>query len=161
MRTDTKATADNFAKAVGLNPRTVRRLVADGQLPRGGNMREWIGIYVQRLRDEAEARLGASDLPGERARLARAQAERIEMQNTLMHGEVAPIELLDTVRRVALDAVAEIVATIPERIVATAPLRCLRPSAPGNPCLLEQEIRKPDGRRDRPKRWSRNPEAKR
>ena len=161
MRTDTKATADNFAKAVGLNPRTVRRLFADGQLTRGGNLGEWIGIYVQRLRDEAEARLGASDLPGERARLARAQAERIEMQNTLMHGEVAPIELLDSVRRVTLDAVAEIVATIPERIVAATPLLCLRPSAPGKQGLLEHGTRKPDGRRDRMKRPSHNPEAKR
>ncbi len=121
MRTDVKPTADTFAKAVGLNPRTVRRLVADGQLPRGATLGEWIGVYTQRLRDEADTRMAASDLPGERARLARAQAERIEMANTEMHGEVAPVELLDTVRRVTLDAVAEIIATIPGRIVATAP----------------------------------------
>ena len=121
MRTDTKATADTFAKAVGLNPRTVRRLVADGQLPRGGTLGEWIGIYTQRLRDEAATRMAASDLPGERARLARAQAIRTEMQNTLMHGELAPVETLDTARRYALDAVAVIVATIPERIAAEAP----------------------------------------
>jgi terminase small subunit / prophage DNA-packing protein len=121
MRTDVKPTADTFAKAVGLNPRTVRRLVADGQLPRGATLGEWIGVYTQRLRDEADTRMAASDLPGERARLARAQAERIEMQNTEMQGELAPVETLDTARRYALDAVAVIVATVAERIAAEAP----------------------------------------
>jgi terminase small subunit / prophage DNA-packing protein len=121
MRTDVKPTADTFAKAVGLNPRTVRRLVADGQLPRGATLGEWIAVYAQRLRDEADTRMAASDLPGERARLARAQSERIEMQNTEMRGEVAPVELLDTVRQVTLDAIAEIIATIPERIADNAP----------------------------------------
>lgn len=43
------------------------------------------------------------------------------MANTEMHGEVAPVELLDTVRRVTLDAVAEIIAAIPTPIAATAP----------------------------------------
>ena len=121
MNTDMKATSDTFAKAVGLNPRTVRRLVADGQLPRGGTLGQWIGIYSQRLRDEAEARMGGSDLPGERARLARAQAERIEMQNSGLRADLAPAETLDAARRQILDKLADTLATIPAQIEQAAP----------------------------------------
>jgi phage terminase Nu1 subunit (DNA packaging protein) len=121
MKADTKATADTFAKAVGLNPRTVRRMLQAGELPRGGTLAEWIGVYVQRLRNEAENRLAASDLPGERARLAQAQAERHEMANQALRAELAPVELLDAARRQILGKVADMLATIPARIEQAAP----------------------------------------
>jgi phage terminase Nu1 subunit (DNA packaging protein) len=121
MKTDQKATPTTFAAAVGLNARTVRRMVQAGELPRGGTLADWIGVYLQRLRNEAENRLAASDLPGERARLAQAQAERHEIQNQALRADLAPAEVIDAARRQILGKVADVLATIPERIEQVGP----------------------------------------
>jgi terminase small subunit / prophage DNA-packing protein len=121
MDVDVKANPNLFAAAVGMNARTVRRMLQVGELPRGGTLADWIAVYLQRLRDEAEHRLAASDLPGERARLARAQAERAEMQNAIFRAELAPVELVADARRQILGKVADMLATIPARIEQAGP----------------------------------------
>jgi terminase small subunit / prophage DNA-packing protein len=121
MNTSIKATPNLFAEAVGLNSRTVRRMLQVGELPRGGTLAAWIAIYTQRLRNEAENRLAASDLPGERARLARAQAERHEMANQALRTELAPVEVIDAARRQILGKVATTLAMIPVRIEQAGP----------------------------------------
>jgi phage terminase Nu1 subunit (DNA packaging protein) len=51
--------------------------------------------YIRRLREQAAGRaaVGDLDLAGERAALAKAQRERIEMQNAVTRGELAPVVL--------------------------------------------------------------------
>lgn len=71
--------------------------------------------YIRELREQAAGRLTAGDLDlaEERAKLARAQREKIEMQNAVMRRELAPVVLIEEVLAKAGSKVAGILDTIP------------------------------------------------
>lgn len=70
--------------------------------------------YIRALREEAAGRATAGDscLATERARLARAQAEKIEMQNAVSRKELAPVALLEQVLATTGTKAQRILATI-------------------------------------------------
>lgn len=74
--------------------------------------------YIRRLREQAAGRLasGDLDLATERAGLAKAQRERIEMQNAVTRRELAPSYLLEEVLAAAGAKVAAILDAIPGAI---------------------------------------------
>ena len=71
--------------------------------------------YIRELREQAAGRAAAGDLDlaTERAGLAKAQRERIEMQNAVTRRELAPVVLIEEVLAKAGAKVAGILDAIP------------------------------------------------
>ena len=112
-----------FGQLVGVTQGAVGAAVAEGILAPGETYRAWLLAYCKRLREMAAGRYSAGDLDltEERARLARAQSERIEMENAVKRGELAPI---DTLRDVLVPVVAQIAAqldAVPGKLKREAP----------------------------------------
>jgi phage terminase Nu1 subunit (DNA packaging protein) len=105
------ATQAAFGAAVGVSQQAVSDLVRAGVLPEDGTAAEWLLAYCGRLREQAAGRMGADalglDLVQERAALARAQREGIEIKNAALRGEFASVQLLAQVLANASQAVAE------------------------------------------------------
>lgn len=123
MNLDSKATQRQFGLLVGITQAAVSQSIAEGILTAGQTYREWLMAYCKRLREKAAGRYSAGDLDltEERARLARAQSERIEMENAVKRGELAPI---DTLRDALVPVVAQIAATlesVPVKLKREAP----------------------------------------
>lgn len=70
--------------------------------------------YIRKLREEAAGRAAAGDLDlaTERARLARAQSEKVEMQNAERRGELAPVALMEQALAGAATRATKILDTI-------------------------------------------------
>lgn len=79
--------------------------------------------YIRRLREMAAGRAttGDLDLAGERARLAKEQADRVAMQNAVTRGELAPVSLIEEVLCKAAARVAGILDAIPGMIRRRVP----------------------------------------
>lgn len=114
-----------LARLVGVDPSAISHAVADGRLPAGGTLGEALLAYCHRLREQAAGRLGAEpgglDLATERAALARAQREGIEIKNAVLRGEYAPTQLLGEVLATASQAVAERFDHLPNRVRRACP----------------------------------------
>lgn len=80
--------------------------------------------YIRRLREQAAGRAAAGDLDlaTERAMLAREQRVRIEMQNAVTRGELAPVILIEEVLTKAASKVAGVLDAIPGMIRRRVPL---------------------------------------
>lgn len=91
-------TQDAFARLVGIDQSRVSHLTTAGVLARGATAGEWLHAYCKHLREVAAGRKSETgeglDLVQERARLAKEQADRVELQNRATRGEYAPIEVL-------------------------------------------------------------------
>ena len=123
MNLDSKATQQTFATLVGVTRSAIVAALSEGILAPGDTYRGWLLAYCKRLREMAAGRYSAGDLDltEERARLARAQSERIEMENAVKRGELAPI---DTLRDVLAPVVAQIAAqldAVPGKLKREAP----------------------------------------
>jgi len=90
-------TQHDFALLVGVSDKTVSLLVKRGVIQSGDSVRNWLRAYCSHLREQAAGRatLGELDLATERAALAKAQRERVEMQNEITRREYAPIDELE------------------------------------------------------------------
>lgn len=79
--------------------------------------------YIRRLREQAAGRAtnGELDLATERAGLAKAQRERIEMQNAVTRGELAAVSLIEEVLTKAAGKVAGILDAIPGMVRRRVP----------------------------------------
>ncbi len=79
--------------------------------------------YIRRLREQAAGRaaVGDLDLAGERARLAKEQADRVAMQNAVTRGELAPVILIEQVLAAAASKVAGVFDAIPGMVRRRAP----------------------------------------
>lgn len=88
-----------FGELVGISQQAVSDLVVRGVLTDGATGFVWLREYCGNLREQAAGRAtsGDLDLAKERAGLAKAQRERIEMQNAVTRGELAPRALLSEV----------------------------------------------------------------
>jgi phage terminase Nu1 subunit (DNA packaging protein) len=74
--------------------------------------------YIRRIREQAAGRTssGPLDLVNERARLAKEQADRLEMQNAVTRREMAPVVVIEHVLARAGVKVAGILDSIPGMI---------------------------------------------
>lgn len=108
---------------VGVTQGAVAVALAEGILPRGDTYRAWLLAYCKRLREMAAGRYSASDLDltEERARLARAQHERIEMDNAVRRGELAPIDTLRDAIIPAMTQISALMDAIPVKLKREAP----------------------------------------
>lgn len=89
----------DFAKIIGVSEAAVSNMKTAGVISKGQTMGEWLLAYSSHLREQAAGRAtkGDLDLATERAGLAKAQRERIEMQNAVTRGELAPTILMEEV----------------------------------------------------------------
>ena len=108
---DQPATQETIAAIIGTSRQTVSDVEQRGITSRDDPLIAWLAAYIGNLRETAAGRLSADgtlDLVTERARLARAQALRVEMQNAIAQRELAPVSIL-----------AEIIARVGRQIAVT------------------------------------------
>lgn len=122
---DLPCTQQDFASLVGISQQRVSELVADGTLPLGGTATGWLLAYCERLREQAAGRLGSEagglDLAQERAALAKAQREGIELKNSVLRGQYADVSLLAQVLATASQAVAQRFDHLPGQVRKACP----------------------------------------
>ncbi len=114
-----------IAKHLDLSQQAVSQLMADMAIDwKSSTLNEIRVAYIRRLREQAAGRaaVGDLDLAGERAALAKAQRERIEMQNSVTRGELAPVVLIEEVLTKAASKTAGILDAIPGMIRRRVPL---------------------------------------
>lgn len=116
-------TQQGFGDVIGVGQSAVSEMVARGILRAGGTGAEWILDYCTHMREVAAGRVGNGDLDlvTERAGLAKAQRERIEMQNAVTRRELAPVILIEEVLAKAGAKVAGILDAIPGMIRRRVP----------------------------------------
>jgi len=121
---DQPCTQAEFGHLVGIGQSAVSQLVTEGILPRDGTAAEWLLAYCARLREQAAGRYsdGPLDLGQERAALAKAQREGVEIKNAVLRGEYAEISLLGQTLATASTAVAERFDHLPGRVRRACPL---------------------------------------
>lgn len=91
------ATQQVIADIIGVGQPAVSGMIERGIIRRGDTLAASIASYCAHLREVAAGRQsdsGGLDLVTERARLAAAQADRVELQNKATRREYAPIEVL-------------------------------------------------------------------
>lgn len=99
----------HVAMIVGISEARVSQLHAEGVFAEGSTLGDWVAAYCDRLREQAAGRFtdGPLDLAQERAALARAQREGVDLKNALLRGQYAAVSLLAEVLATASQAVAE------------------------------------------------------
>lgn len=118
-----KPTQQGFGDVVGVGQSAVSEMSSRGVLRQDGTLGEWIEDYCAHLREVAAGRVGSGelDLVTERAGLAKAQRERIEMQNAVTRKELAPVILIEEVLAKAGSKVAGILDAIPGMVKRRIP----------------------------------------
>lgn len=118
MNLDHQLKQSEFGALVGISRQAVGDLQSRGIIEPGMSGAEALLAYCGHLRIVAAGRLAAGDLDlaEERAGLAKAQRERIEMQNAVTRRELAPVVLLEEVLAKAGSKVAGILDAIPGMI---------------------------------------------
>jgi phage terminase Nu1 subunit (DNA packaging protein) len=116
-------TQEQFGRLVGVSQPTVSTLLSRGIIRDGETGLTWLLAYCDNLREVAAGRYagGDLDLPAERARLARAQAERIEMQNAVTQRELAPVTFLEEVLSKAGGRAVRILEAVPAKLKRSCP----------------------------------------
>lgn len=117
-------TQAEIAAHLGTSDRTVREILAKLGLDHKAVPLAEIRLkYIEWLREQAAGRQSADgelDLVQERAKLAKKQSERLDIQNAVLLGTYAPIGLLTEVLATASQSVVDRLNHIP----ATLKLRC-------------------------------------
>ncbi|WP_089401417.1 terminase small subunit [Noviherbaspirillum humi] len=88
-----------FGNLVGISQQAVSDMLSRGVIQPGGTAGDWLAQYCHHLREQAAGRAAAGDLDlaAERARLAKAQREKIEMQNEVTRRMLASVDVLQEV----------------------------------------------------------------
>lgn len=91
-------TQTEIAQHLDLSTRQIRELQAAGVFPKGTTLDEARYAYIRRLREQAAGRSATNglDLASERARLAKAQADKLEIELTAKRGDL--ISLTEAVK---------------------------------------------------------------
>lgn len=112
-----------FGSLVGISQQAVGNLVGRGVLDTSAPAGQVLQAYCSHLREQAAGRAtnGDLDLASERAGLAKAQRERIEMQNAVTRGELAPVALIEEVLAKAGARIAGILDGIPGAVRRRVP----------------------------------------
>jgi len=117
-------TQAEFGELIGVSQPLVSGLVARGILGTGETAAEWLLAYCDALREVAAGRAsadGSIDLVAERAKLARSQRERVDLQNAETRKELAPAAMIEQVLAKAGARCASILDTIPGELRRRVP----------------------------------------
>lgn len=114
-----KTTQAKFAQLVGVTQPVISGLLMRGVLTSGDTAGNWLLAYCQNLRDAAAGREQSDaglDLQAEKARLAAAQADKVEMENDVRRGELAEVTVLEWVLTSAGSLVGAALDAIPAKL---------------------------------------------
>jgi phage terminase Nu1 subunit (DNA packaging protein) len=116
-------TQADFGALVGVSQQAISSLAGRGVLDMSAPAHQLLQAYCSHLREQAAGRAanGDLDLASERAGLAKAQRERIEMQNAVTRGELAPVALIEEVLSKAGGKIAGILEAIPGAVRRRVP----------------------------------------
>lgn len=123
-RSQQRPSQAEIAEHLDISERRVRELATEWAIDsRAITLGEWRLRYLRKLREEAAGRaaIGDLDLVTERARLAKVQADRIEMQNAITRNELAPVDQLEEVLTRTGSRVARLLDTIPGELRRRCP----------------------------------------
>lgn len=118
-----QATQRQFADMIGVSESAVSSMVRDGVIVAGQPVGSWLKDYCARLREQAAGRAatGDLDLAGERARLAKEQADKIAMQNAEKRAELGPVSLIEQVLTKAAGRISGVFDAIPGMVKRRVP----------------------------------------
>lgn len=122
---DQTVTDPEFGAIVGCDHSTVQQWRSKGRLPTPLVLGPGLHAMYFRLREQAALRLGSGDskldLMHERAALAKAQREGVELKNQVLRGQYAEIALLERVLAASAGAVVEKLDFLPAKLRMTFP----------------------------------------
>ncbi len=120
---DKQATQRQFADMIGVSESAVSGMAREGVIVAGQPIGSWLKDYCARLREQAAGRAatGDLDLAGERARLAKEQADKIAMQNAITRSELAPVILIEEVLSKAASKISGVFDAIPGMVKRRVP----------------------------------------
>jgi terminase small subunit / prophage DNA-packing protein len=115
---DKPTTQRRFAKIIGVSEAAVSQMVARGLLDKDQSLGAWLLSYCEDIREKAAGRaaVGDLDLATERAALARASREKIDLQNAVTRKQLAPVSLIEEVLARAGARVAGVLDAVPGTI---------------------------------------------
>ncbi|HEX6707361.1 MAG TPA: hypothetical protein VF169_21565 [Albitalea sp.] len=111
----------DLAELVGVSESRISQLVSEGHLAAGDDMHAWILAYCSRLRAQAADRGGESVLTRERAKLARAQTESLELKNAITLETYAPTSVLAEILAMTRRAIADRLDALPSQLRTAHP----------------------------------------
>lgn len=114
-----RVTQESIAKHLDLSDRSVREFLTGANMDhRIATLDEIRVTYIRHLREMAAGRAasGDLDLAGERARLAKEQADKIAMQNEVSRRELAPVTLIEEVLAKVGRQIAGVLESIPVQL---------------------------------------------
>lgn len=116
-------TQAEVAVHLDLSDRSVREIEVKLGLSGDYTLNDFRVSYIRHLREQAAGRsaTGELDLATERAALARTQREKIEMQNAVTRGELAPVTLIEEVLTKVASKVAGVLDAIPGMVRRRVP----------------------------------------
>lgn len=116
-------TQTEFGTLVGVSQQAISSLVGRGVIDLEVSGGAALLAYCSHLRETAAGRAagGDLDLAEERAKLAKAQRERIEMANAVTRGELAPVVLIEEVLAKAGARISGIFDAIPGAVRRRVP----------------------------------------
>jgi phage terminase Nu1 subunit (DNA packaging protein) len=116
-------TQATFGELVGISQQAVSGLAARGVIDASMAGQQMLLAYCSHLREQAAGRAasGSLNLVDERAKLAKAQRERIELENAVTRKELAPVALMVEVLAKAGAKVAGILDGIPGAVRRRVP----------------------------------------
>jgi terminase small subunit / prophage DNA-packing protein len=128
-----------IAEHLDMSQQQVKEMLEKLNLPADSPLDSVRVAYIRRLREQAAGRYseGPLDLVNERARLAKEQADRLEMQNAVTRKEMAPVIIIENVLARAGVKVAGILDAIPGMIRR----RSKSVSSEDIDCIAEEIIR--------------------
>lgn len=112
-----------FGALVGVSQQAIGNLVGRGVLDKDMDGHRMLQVYCSHLREQAAGRAANEglDLATERAGLAKAQREKIEMQNAVTRSELAPVALIEAVLSQAAGKISGILEAIPGAVKRRVP----------------------------------------
>lgn len=123
---DKKTTQARFGQLVGITQPAVSGLLMRGVMVTGDTLGNWLLSYCGHIRDVAAGRQPVEgtktlDPAEEKARLYAAQADKIEMENSVARGELAPVSVLEEVLTRAGTKVSAAMDAIPTALKRRLP----------------------------------------
>jgi phage terminase Nu1 subunit (DNA packaging protein) len=111
------------ARIIGVSHQAITKLAAEGVIPTTSTVGDAVHAYCANLREKAAGRYseGPLDLSQERAALAKAQREGVELKNAALRGTYAELALLERVLAASVGAVCERLDFLPAQIRMACP----------------------------------------
>jgi hypothetical protein len=105
-------TRKQIGEQLGFSPEFAHKLIATGVFPKQGTMADYIAANNARLSGGGEQ----LDLTAERARVAKEQADKLEMENAVRRGELVDAEEATAVYRAEFQRCAVKLQGLPTKL---------------------------------------------